>query len=291
MKLATLEMQGRLRVVALSDDARSYLEIEGGEGGFDGDMIELIQEYPDPRVIRAHGSPSPIDGHRLCAPIASPRRNLFCVGKNYREHAKEFNQSGFDAASAPSEIAPPAPSFFTKPGSSIVGPNEPVLSHAGATKEIDYEVELAVVIGKPGRGIRKKDAYSHVWGYTIVNDVTARDLQKAARQWFLGKSLDTFCPMGPCIATADEIDPENVDVRTWINGELRQDANTRDLIFDIPTLIETLSAGMTLQPGDVIATGTPAGVGIGFCPPRFLRPGDEMRLAISGIGELVNRIQ
>jgi 2-keto-4-pentenoate hydratase/2-oxohepta-3-ene-1,7-dioic acid hydratase in catechol pathway len=290
MKLAALEVDGLPRVVVLSNDVKSYLEIETDSGGL-GDMVDLIRKFPDSRAIRTRGAARPIDGHRLRAPIASPRRNIFCVGKNYREHAREFNQSGFDAASAPSEIAPPAPSFFTKPGSSIVGPDEPVLSHSNATKEIDYEVELAVVIGKPGRGIRRKDAYAHVWGYTIVNDVTARDLQKAARQWFLGKSLDTFCPMGPCIVTADEIDPENVDVRTWINGELRQEANTRDLIFDIPTLIETLSAGMALEAGDVIATGTPAGVGIGFQPPKFLRPGDEMRLSISGIGELVNHIQ
>jgi 2-keto-4-pentenoate hydratase/2-oxohepta-3-ene-1,7-dioic acid hydratase in catechol pathway len=188
-------------------------------------------------------------------------------------------------------VAPPAPAFFTKPASTIVGPDEPVFSHPDATQEIDYEVELALIIGKGGRGIRKEDAYGHVWGYTVVNDVTARDLQKLARQWFLGKSLDTFCPMGPWIVTADTVDPEDLRVRTWINGELRQDANTRDLIFDIPTLIQTLSAGVTLQPGDIIATGTPAGVGIGFKPPRFLKPGDVMRLSIDGIGEITNRIQ
>jgi 2-keto-4-pentenoate hydratase/2-oxohepta-3-ene-1,7-dioic acid hydratase in catechol pathway len=129
-----------------------------------------------------------------------------------------------------------------------------------------------------------------VFGYTIINDVTARDLQKDARQWFLGKCLDTFCPMGPWIVTADEIDPSGLELRTWINGELRQSAQTRDLVFDVPTLIEVLSAGMTLVPGDIISTGTAAGVGIGFDPPKFLASGDEMRLEISGIGTLLNRV-
>ncbi|HZZ95169.1 MAG TPA: fumarylacetoacetate hydrolase family protein [Usitatibacter sp.] len=291
MRLATLEVGGRPRVVALNDGRTAYWDVGEAIPGFAGDMIDLIARFPDSKALPKPGAFRPLNGHRLLAPVTAPRRNIFCVGKNYHEHAKEFNQSGFDTASAPAEAAPPAPSFFTKPASTIVGPGEPVLSHAAATKEIDYEVELAVVIGTRGRGISRDEAYRHVWGYTIVNDVTARDLQKAARQWFLGKSLDTFCPMGPCIVTAGEVDPENLMVRTWINDELRQEANTKDLIFDIPTLIETLSAGMTLQPGDVIATGTPAGVGVGFRPPRFLKPGDVMRLSIDGIGELTNTIQ
>jgi 2-keto-4-pentenoate hydratase/2-oxohepta-3-ene-1,7-dioic acid hydratase in catechol pathway len=291
MRVATLELQGRPQVVLLGDDHKTYRAVKDVAPGFAGDMVDFISRFPDPSRLSKAGDARPLNGQRLLAPITSPRRNLFCVGKNYHEHAKEFNQSGFDTASVGGEQAPPAPSFFTKPGSTIVGPGAPVLSHPSATREIDYEVELAVVIGKGGRGIRRHTAYEHVWGYTIVNDVTARDLQKAARQWFLGKSLDTFCPMGPCIVTADEVDPENLAIRTWINDELRQEANTRDLIFDIPSLIETLSAGMTLQPGDVIATGTPAGVGVGFKPPRFLRPGDVMRLAIEGIGELTNTIQ
>jgi 2-keto-4-pentenoate hydratase/2-oxohepta-3-ene-1,7-dioic acid hydratase in catechol pathway len=167
-----------------------------------------------------------------------------------------------------------------------------VLSFSGITSQLDYEAELAVIIGKPGRGISKADALKHVWGYTIVNDVTARDLQQKHRQWFLGKSMDTFCPMGPYIVTADEVgDPATLNVRCWINGELRQDANTSDLIFDIPTIIETISLGMTLEPGDVIATGTPAGVGIGFNPPKFLKPGDEMKISIDRLGTLINRIE
>ena len=161
--------------------------------------------------------------------------------------------------------------------------------HRDVTSAVDYEAELAVVIGKTGRDIAPEQAYDHIWGYTIVNDVTARDRQRNHKQWFLGKALDTFCPMGPWITTADELDPANLTVKCWVNGELRQDANTSDLIFDIPTLVATISAGLTLQPGDLIATGTPAGVGIGFNPPRFLKAGDEVSIWIAGIGTLINR--
>jgi 2-keto-4-pentenoate hydratase/2-oxohepta-3-ene-1,7-dioic acid hydratase in catechol pathway len=155
---------------------------------------------------------------------------------------------------------------------------------------VDYEAELAVVIGRGGRGITKAEARDHIFGYTILNDVTARDLQSRHKQWFIGKSIDTFCPMGPWLVTADEVDVANLEVKCWVNGELRQDANTRDLIFDVPTLIETISAGLTLMPGDVIATGTPAGVGIGFDPPRYLAVGDEVSIEISGLGRLSNRV-
>ena len=171
-----------------------------------------------------------------------------------------------------------------------MAPGAVIPRHAQVTQQLDYEAELAVVIGKAGQGIKKADAMSHVFGYTIINDVTARDLQKLHRQWFIGKSLDGFCPMGPYIVTADEVDGQALDVRCWINDELRQNANTRQLIFDIPTLIETLSAGMTLQPGDIIATGTPAGVGIGFTPPRFLQSGDRVRIEIAGLGVLENTV-
>jgi 2-keto-4-pentenoate hydratase/2-oxohepta-3-ene-1,7-dioic acid hydratase in catechol pathway len=157
-------------------------------------------------------------------------------------------------------------------------------------KQLDYEAELTIVIGKAGRGIKKADALKHVFGYTIVNDMTARDLQKLHRQWFLGKSLDGFCPMGPYIVTADELDAAKLDVKCWINGELRQNANTAQLIFDIPTLIETISAGIELRPGDLIATGTPAGVGIGFNPPKFLQSGDAIRIEIQNIGVLENTV-
>jgi len=212
------------------------------------------------------------------------------VGKNYAEHAVEFSKSGFDGSAKEGEHVPEAPVVFTKPFTSVIGPGDAVPPHAELVKQLDYEAELTVVIGKGGRGIRKGDALGHVFGYTIVNDVTARDLQKLHRQWFLGKSLDGFCPMGPYIVTADELDVANLAVRCWVNGELRQNANTAQLIFDVPTLIETIAAGIALAPGDLIATGTPAGVGIGFTPPKFLRSGDVVRIEIQGIGVLENTI-
>lgn len=225
----------------------------------------------------------------LLAPTPQPRRNIMCVGKNYSEHAKEFARSGYEAGAVAGKDIDDHPALFSKLPSSVIAPNAAIELHPSITQKVDYEAELAVIIGKGGRGISKEDAYGHIWGYTIVNDVTARDLQKNHKQWFLGKSLDTFAPMGPYVVTADEIDPENTTVQCHVNGELRQNANTRDLIFDIPTLIATLSAGITLQPGDIIATGTPAGVGIGLDPPVFLKSGDIIAVTISGIGTLENR--
>lgn len=224
----------------------------------------------------------------LLAPVPQPHRNIFCVGKNYLEHAAEFGRSGYD--NSVSGDAPEHPIVFTKPASCVVGPGADVEAHPQVTSELDYEAELAVVIGRPGRGIAASRAAEHVWGYTLVNDITARDLQRRHKQWFLGKSLDTFCPMGPWLATTDEIDLENLRIECRVNGELRQSASTADLIFDVPTLIETISAGLTLQPGDIVATGTPAGVGIGFDPPRFLSAGDLVEVSAAGLGRLENRI-
>lgn len=289
MRFATIELNGVPTVAIVNRDLSRYWPVADALPGFNGDMVDLIRAVPEPASqLKTSGEGKPLEGIRILAPLSTPRRNLFMVGKNYHEHAKEFNKSGFDGSK---EDISPLPSVFTKPASTIVGPNDAVQCHQQATQEVDYENELTVIIGSGGLGITKADAYKHVWGYTIVNDVTARDLQKKARQWFLGKALDTFCPMGPVIVTPDEIDPENLQLKTWINGELRQNANTGDLIFDIPTIIEVLSAGMTLEAGDVIATGTAAGVGIGFTPPKFLKPGDEMRLEIEGIGTLVNRME
>ncbi|WP_406858177.1 fumarylacetoacetate hydrolase family protein [Alsobacter sp. KACC 23698] len=234
------------------------------------------------------GAAIPLAEVALQAPLIPPR-NVICVGKNYREHAREFAQSGFEAGAVKGAEIDEFPAVFTKPTSCIVGPGATVSLHPGVTSMVDYEVELAVVIGRGGRDIKRADAFDHIFGYTIVNDVTARDRQRNHKQWFLGKALDTFCPMGPWITTRDEVDAENLDVSCWVNGELRQSANTRDLIFDIPGLVETISAGMTLLPGDVISTGTPAGVGIGLKPPRFLKEGDVVRMAIQGLGEISNR--
>jgi 2-keto-4-pentenoate hydratase/2-oxohepta-3-ene-1,7-dioic acid hydratase in catechol pathway len=228
---------------------------------------------------------------RLTEPLGRYPRNLFCIGKNYREHAAEFSASGYDAATGGSrEVEPSDPVVFTKPASAVIGPGEIIDRHAGLTAELDYEAELAVIIGRGGERIAVDEAMDHVFGYTILNDVTARDLQRRHRQWFLGKSLDRSCPVGPSVATADELELPSATIECRVNGELRQKAQVGDLIFDVPTLIATISAGVALVPGDVIATGTPAGVGIGFSPPRFLEVGDEISITIDPIGTITNKV-
>ena len=223
---------------------------------------------------------------KLEAPLPLPRRNLFCVGRNYHAHAKELSASVFKDNTTNPEAWP---IIFTKVPECVVGPTDDVVLPTGVSEQIDYESELAIVIGTGGRNIARADALKHVFGYTIINDVTARDVQMRHQQWDLGKSFDTFCPMGPWIVTADALDGSATRVRGWVNGELRQDAQTTDLIFDIPTLIETCSRGITLYPGDVIATGTPAGVGMGMKPPCYLKSGDVVRIEIDGLGVIENR--
>ena len=227
---------------------------------------------------------------RLRAPIPRPAKNIFCVGKNYHEHAREFHDSGFDASAGAAAI-PDLPIIFSKAATTVIGPGDPIPGSRDTTQSVDYEGELTVVIGKTARGVKKVDAYDYVFGYTIINDVTSRTLQHAHKQWFLGKNLDGFCPMGPCIVTADEVpDVTRLRLETRVNGEVRQNADVSDLIFDIPTLIETISGVMTLQPGDLIATGTPVGVGIGFKPPKYLKPGDTVSVTIEPIGTLTNPV-
>jgi 2-keto-4-pentenoate hydratase/2-oxohepta-3-ene-1,7-dioic acid hydratase in catechol pathway len=231
----------------------------------------------------------PLSSVRLLAPLPRPAKNIFCVGKNYHEHAKEFADSGFDSSGK--EATPSLPIIFSKPATTVIGPDDVIPGYLDPTQSVDYENELAVIIGKPGRGIRAADAFAHVLGYTVVNDVTSRTLQRDHKQWYLGKGIDGFCPMGPAIVTADEIaDVTALRLKTFVNDELRQDAVVNDLIFDIPTLIETISRTMTLETGDIIATGTPVGVGIGFTPPRFLKTGDRVTVGIDGIGTLHNTV-
>jgi len=242
------------------------------------------------RAVKSAESRIAFDSVKIHAPFPRPAKNILCVGKNYHDHAREFHQSGFDA-SAGSDAVPELPIMFTKWPNSVIGPGEAIPSGNDYTQSTDYEGELTVVIGPGGRNITKERAYDHVYGYTIVNDATARTLQNRHKQWFLGKSLDGYCPMGPCIVTSDEIeDVSQLRLITKVNGELRQDALVSQLIFDIPTLIETLSKVMTLEPGDLIATGTCAGVGIGFDPPRFLKPGDRVAITIEPIGTLENPV-
>jgi 2-keto-4-pentenoate hydratase/2-oxohepta-3-ene-1,7-dioic acid hydratase in catechol pathway len=235
------------------------------------------------------GTRLPVEVITLRAPLPRPLRSLFCVGRNYRAHAAELAGSVFRAAMPETD---PWPIVFGKLGECVVGPHDAVrLPSPAASIQIDYESELAVVIGRGGRDILAAHAMDHVFGYTVVNDVTARDVQMRHQQWDLGKSFDTFCPMGPWIVTADELDGRATRVRGWVNGALRQDGQTRDMIFDIPTLIETCSRGITLYPGDVIATGTPSGVGMGLKPPQWLRAGDVVRIEIDGVGVIENRFE
>lgn len=242
------------------------------------------------RAVKSGEGRLSISSVTLLAPFPRPAKNILCVGKNYYDHAREFHNSGVDA-SAGKDAIPEVPIMFTKWPNSVIGPGEAIPSANDDTDSTDYEGELAVVIGAGGRNISKEDAFDHVYGYTIINDATARTLQNRHKQWFLGKSLDGYCPMGPCLVTADEIrDVGKLQLITRVNGEVRQDAMVSQLIFDIPTLIETLSRVMTLDPGDLIATGTCAGVGIGFNPPKFLKKGDVVAITIEPIGTLENPV-
>jgi 2-keto-4-pentenoate hydratase/2-oxohepta-3-ene-1,7-dioic acid hydratase in catechol pathway len=275
--------------IGVLDSSGAVRDICAADASLPPSMLELIASGRLSDVAQAAAAAPVVAEARLLAPIPRPPKNVFCVGKNYHEHAKEFAGSGFDGGAK--DVVPPFPVVFSKPHTSIIATGEPILSAMDPTGGLDYEGELAVVIGRGGRGIAKADSLQHVFGYTIVNDVTARHLQKRHSQWILGKGLDSFCPMGPAILTADEVpDPAKLMLSTLVNGERRQYASVADLIFDIPTLIEAISASITLEPGDVIATGTPVGVGIGFTPPRFLRPGDEVRIEVPGIGTLVNTV-
>ena len=268
-----------------------------GRGGFPRSLLELIQggegtlsatrevwEYGRELVgqqsleeLATQRLAYPVRRVRLLAPILAPSRNVFCLGRNYADHAAERGAA-----------VPEHPVYFTKPGTAVVGPGDDIVHHA-ITKELDYEVELAVVIGKGGVDIPRAEALSHVFGYTIVNDVTARDLQKRHNQWFKGKSLDTFCPMGPMLVTADEIpDPQALAVMLRVNGQTRQSSNTSKMIFPVAQCIEVLSQAMTLLPGDIIATGTPDGVGA--ATGTFLRAGDRIEAEVEHIGILSSKV-
>lgn len=257
----------------------------------------LTQEEARQGVLALIGRDEParlpavsLDSLKLLAPAPRPVRNIFCVGKNYYDHAHEFSASGFDSSAAQGAV-PKHPIVFSKVPESVIAGGEPILYDPEVSEAIDYETELAVIIGKGGRGVRPENAYDHVWGYTIINDVTARDLQGRYSQWLIGKSQDTFCPMGPWAVTRDDFDIENARISSEVNGETRQDSNTKLLIFDVPTIIATIAAGVTLVPGDIIATGTPAGVGIGFNPPKYLGHGDVVTVAVEGIGALTNEVR
>ncbi|WP_245823376.1 fumarylacetoacetate hydrolase family protein [Antarctobacter heliothermus] len=280
------------------DIARAAKDLAGADGDAlrAGTLQALVDGGPNAltalrKLVENAGATSvahlPADS-RLMAPFPAPRKNVFCVGRNYADHIAE-GEKAQNAKIGVTEY----PVFFTKPRTAIVPPEGEVLIFPELSVEIDYEVELAVVIGKPGRNISKADAYDHVFGYTILNDITARDIQRRhGAQYFKGKGLDGSCPIGPWVVTADAIsDPQQLSIGTTVNGEKRQDGNTRDMIFDIPTLIASLSEGLTLEPGDVIATGTPSGVGYAMTPPNFLKHGDTVVCEISEIGALRNTVR
>ena len=288
MRIASWSWGGRSHVGLISPDGQEAtpLAAQDAERG----ALPLIRALVSGQTLPAEAGPRlPVSAITLRAPLPRPRRNLFCIGRNYRAHAEELATSVFRDQMAEE---PKWPMVFSKVPETVIGPFDTVrLPGQAVSEQIDYECELAVVIGRGGRDITRSRAMEHVFGYTVVNDVSARDVQVRHGQWHLGKSFDTFCPMGPWIATADELDGRATRVRGWVNGELRQHGKTQDMIFDIPTLIETCSRGITLVPGDVIATGTPSGVGMGFKPPKWLRHGDVVRVEIDGIGVIENRFE
>ena len=261
------------------------------------DMIDLIKNssrhdlkllnkvYNQESCIRENGYS--IDDIKICTPIETLESDILCLGLNYRAHVEETARSFKDD----SIDIPEYPVYFSKRAVKPIGHKDTIDSHIDVTKELDYEVELAIIIGKDGINIAKEDAEEYIFGYTIMNDVSARDLQQRHVQWYRGKSLDTFTSLGPCIVHKSEIKfPVELNLCSKINGELRQNSNTKNFIFDIPTIIHDISQGMTLRAGDIIATGTPSGVGMGFKPPKFLKKGDVVQCEVENIGMLENSI-
>lgn len=234
----------------------------------------------------ASARPAPLNELTLRAPVPASGKNIFCIGRNYLGHVQE----GYRARGMPIDV-PKAVQIFTKPRTALAGTGEELEFHKSTSDRMDYEGELGIVIGKGGRDIAPENAFDHIFGYTVINDLTARDLQRKHDQWFKGKGLDRSCPMGPWIVTKDEVgDIQSLEIVTTVNGEIRQSAKVSQMIFDIPTIVAELSKGMTLDPGDIIASGTPEGVGYAMATPQYLADGDVVTVAISGVGELTNRI-
>ncbi|MFZ4450484.1 fumarylacetoacetate hydrolase family protein [Salibacterium aidingense] len=298
MKTATIFHQGREKLAAVIEEGKLIdlalaQSLKKGTYQVPGTMLEAAaegsyfwREIKDVTawVLEQHVTEClyPWNEVKFQAPIPKPVKNIICAGKNYTEHALEMGSAN---------DIPADPIIFTKAPTTVIGPEENIYPHAGITGEADYEGEIAVIIGKKGRDIKEGEAGNHIFGFTLLNDVTARDLQTRHKQFFLGKSLDTFCPMGPVVVSPDELDGKNIGLKTYVNGELRQQTSTSKMIFSIEKLIEIISRGMTLEPGDIIATGTPAGVGKGFSPARYLCSGDEIVIQGEGIGELRNKVR
>ena len=256
-------------------------------------MTELIENFEDNTVEEIKNAISSnnfnyvqLNSIKLLAPIPNPKRNIFCLGKNYVDHVNEIKMTKLSGTGIPDY-----PVYFTKVASPAIGYGDEIKFSSKVTTQVDYEAELAIVIGKEGTDIKPENVEEYIFGYTIVNDVSARDLQGKHTQWFKGKSLNTFCPMGPCIVHKSEIKfPVELNITCSVNGEMRQNSNTRNMIFNIPYIISDLSKGLTLKPGDVISTGTPSGVGLGFNPPRVLNNEDIVECYIEKIGKMVNKV-
>jgi 2-keto-4-pentenoate hydratase/2-oxohepta-3-ene-1,7-dioic acid hydratase in catechol pathway len=298
-RLATIEAGGTRRVGLVLDDGSALdgpaaARAAGVDAAPLADMVATIRAWATLGPVLRAAAASPPAGavlakgaYRLLAPIPRPAKNVFCVGRNYIEHVAE----GDRAAGRETTEAPKYPQFFTKPPTAVIGPDDTVPSYAAITRVLDYEVELALIIGTEGSDIAPEKAFDHIFGYTVANDITARDLQRRHGQWFKGKGLDRSCPLGPWIVPADEIaSPPDLRISLTVNGETRQDSRTSQLIFDIPTIIAALSQGLTFEPGDIIATGTPSGVGYAMVPPRVLGPGDVIAATVEGIGTLTTTV-
>lgn len=284
MKLITYLKDHREWTGILADDGASVFPLPYPD-------MQSIIEAPREALTAAAGTSIdsiPLSEVTLLAPIPHPRQDVICLGINYHAHAEEAARYSAEAFTKER----PIPIYFSKRVTEAVPPEGFIESHPGLVERLDYEVELAVIIGKTARAVKAEDAADYIFGYTVLNDVSARLLQTTHKQWYFGKSLDGFTPIGPCITTADEISfPPALKISARVNGELRQDATTDLLITGIPAIIEELSSGMTLLPGTIIATGTPAGVGMGFDPPKFLSPGDVVECSIEKIGTLRNTVR
>lgn len=282
MKLVTYLQNGAEWVGLLTPDGASVRPLPCR------DMNTLIESGDLANIAARAGAAVPLEAVTLLAPIPRPRQDVLCLGMNYRAHLEEA--AGYNAEAFAKEK--PVAVYFAKRVTEAVPPEGFIQSHPGLVERLDYEAELAVILGRTARNVRAEEAGDYIFGYTIVNDVSARDVQTGHKQWYFGKSLDGFTPMGPCIVTAEEIAfPPALGISARVNGETRQDSNTSLLINSIAEVLEELTAGMTLLPGTIIATGTPAGVGMGFDPPKFLKPGDVVECEIEGIGILRNTVQ
>ena len=280
MKLVTYLQNGKEQVGLLEGETVRPLPYDS--------MNALIETAVLKKLPSQAGESVPLDAVRLLAPIPRPRQDVVCLGMNYHDHLKEAAQ--YDAAAFTKEK--PVAVYFSKRVTEAVPPEGIIPSHRDLVRRLDYEVELAIVIGKTAKDVKPEEAGDYIFGYTVLNDVSARLLQTEHKQWYFGKSLDGFTPMGPCLVTADEFAyPPVLDISAKVNGELRQSSNTGNLINSITDVLVELTRGMTLLPGTIIATGTPAGVGMGFDPPKFLKPGDVVECTIQGIGTLRSRVE